>query len=382
MKNFKSVIMSRPVLEENLNYCKGSNNSLKQGYDNSFEEDGDENPYMMYANLFPNENEEDEDIFESKDEKIDINIDNTPTNISGENREAFRQFKFTIPYTELEKIVQNSVPDKNPNKPFRYLTGTFMRVFESQLFGLENFKVGIQKRNNILYVDPCRTSTVYLRINGDCKFCPRGNRVRYVFTIKKKPTGIEEFIEVNTKCRGIHNHTSKISFTSEQGYTESPINNSNSNSNSNSDQAMNIEKNPLKNFDESELATLKNSPNKINTLLNNKRFSNGSFCSPNSKNIVFSNKMSVANKIIMLAKRRKLNDSENNNVNIPVYQNMDENGLSGVDHAMISQISNQISAKLMGKLDQINLKVNQISDRLYDLEKKFDNLESIVDGEL
>ena len=35
-------------------------------------------------------------------------------------------------------------------------------------------------------------------------------------------------------------------------------------------------------------------------------------------------------------------------------------------------IANQIASKIMIKLDQINLKVNQISDRLFELERKID----------
>lgn len=49
--------------------------------------------------------------------------------------------------------------------------------------------------------------------------------------------------------------------------------------------------------------------------------------------------------------------------------------LNLLDKNVINQIANQISSKIMIKLDQINLKVNQISDRLYDLERKLDSVE-------
>lgn len=49
--------------------------------------------------------------------------------------------------------------------------------------------------------------------------------------------------------------------------------------------------------------------------------------------------------------------------------------LNLLDKNFINQIANQISGKIMIKLDQINLKVNQISDRLYDLERKLDSVE-------
>ena len=81
-----------------------------------------------------------------------------------------------------------------------------MRIFEQQMDLIENFKTGIQKRNNILYLDPTRSSTVYLRVNGDCKYCPKHARVRYVFTIRNRPSGSEALIRVNVKLRGTHVH--------------------------------------------------------------------------------------------------------------------------------------------------------------------------------
>jgi hypothetical protein len=49
--------------------------------------------------------------------------------------------------------------------------------------------------------------------------------------------------------------------------------------------------------------------------------------------------------------------------------------LSASDKNALNQIVNQISGKIMIKLDQINLKLNQISDRLFDLERKFETIE-------
>ena len=70
-----------------------------------------------------------------------------------------------------------------------------------------------------------------------------------------------------------------------------------------------------------------------------------------------------------------LNDSFNNSQNQPTDSPL--NKLNINERQLASQIANQISSKIMIKLDQINLKVNQISDRLYELERKFDSFESI-----
>ena len=99
------------------------------------EEDDENNPYMMYSKLFPNEQKTQDP--ESKCQYSSFQND-------------FKEFKFQLAYPELENIIANSVQDKNVNKPFRYLTGNFMKVFERQLDKLEGFQVGIQKRNNIL----------------------------------------------------------------------------------------------------------------------------------------------------------------------------------------------------------------------------------------
>ena len=49
------------------------------------------------------------------------------------------------------------------------------------------------------------------------------------------------------------------------------------------------------------------------------------------------------------------------------------------DRLLLSQLSAQITSRIMIKLDQINLKVNQISDRLYELERKLENVDSAFD---
>ncbi|RNA30764.1 hypothetical protein BpHYR1_048682 [Brachionus plicatilis] len=118
-----------------------------------------------------------------------------------------KQFKFQILYNELKNMVDNSVHDPNSTKPYRYLTGNFIKVFEKHVENYEKMKIPIQKRNNVVYEESSRNNTVYLRINGDCKLCPKENKVRYVFIVRKKPDGSEKFVDVEAKSRGIHYHT-------------------------------------------------------------------------------------------------------------------------------------------------------------------------------
>lgn len=224
-----------------------------------------------------------------------------------------KQFKFQILYSELKNMVDNSVHDPNSTKPYRYLTGNFIKVFEKHVENYEKMKIPIQKRNNVVYEESSRNNTVYLRINGDCKLCPKENKVRYVFIVRKKPDGSEKFVDVEAKSRGIHYHT-----------------------------------------DCSETFTRK------------KRIS------AMKQDIV---QASPSNeKVIILAKKRKSEDGDR--LNLSLDQSVNFNFLVNPnDRVFYQTIANQVSNKLMIKLDQINLKVNQISDRLYDLEKKLETYE-------
>lgn len=90
-----------------------------------------------------------------------------------------KQFKFQITHNELKMMIENSVLETNTAKPYRYLTGNFIRVFERHVEVFEKQKIPIQKRNNVVYEESLRNNTVYMRVNGDCKLCPKANRVRY-----------------------------------------------------------------------------------------------------------------------------------------------------------------------------------------------------------
>lgn len=91
-----------------------------------------------------------------------------------------KQFKFQITNNELKMMIENSVLETNTAKPYRYLTGNFIRVFERHVELFEKQKIPIQKRNNVVYEESLRNNTVYMRVNGDCKLCPKANRVRYI----------------------------------------------------------------------------------------------------------------------------------------------------------------------------------------------------------
>lgn len=251
----------------------------------------------------------------------DINMDDEYMNELTEDA-TFKQFKFQILNSELKTMIDNSILDtSNANKPFRYLTGNFIKVFERHVEAYEKSKIPIQKRNNIVYEESLRNNTVYLRINGDCKLCPKMNRVKYVFMIRNKPDDAEKFVEVEGKRRGIHNHTG---FQNGENLTP-----------------------------KAKRLSLQPSYHGLNQ--NDSRFS-------------------------LVAKKRKYVDDDFG-LTVKLSPNGENvasgcaSSLSQSDRNLIAQISNQITSKIMIKLDQINLKVNQISDRLYDLERKLETVE-------
>ena len=246
-------------------------------------------------------------------------------------------FRFQIANDELKTMIENSILDTTTAKPYRYLTGNFIRVFEKHVEAFEKIKVPIQKRNNIVYEESARNNTVYLRINGDCKLCPKLNRVKYVFTVKAKPADTDKYVEVETKCRGVHNHN----------YNSSMNGGGNSSANST----------PTKNSRLS-LPTISSQTN-----------GNGNSASNNER-------------VVLLTKKRKYEDDysilhNTSSSNNPSASSPSSNGnrLNANDKNALNQIVNQISSKIMIKLDQINLKLNQISDRLFDLERKFETIE-------
>ena len=178
----------------------------------------------------------------------------------------------------------------------------------------------------------------------------------YVFTIKKKPTGQEEFIEVSTKCRGTHCHESTLHHL--------PVKIENEISNSNDTESSSI--NQVTNYSPKHrpLAT-----------------SQSNTSTSNDRNVM----AKTADRVCLIKQKKKLNGHQNNSStpgrsNLNSNQRADDDGFTVLDRALVNQISMQIGTKIMNKLEQINLKVNQISDRMFDLEKKFDNMEGVFES--
>jgi hypothetical protein len=245
-------------------------------------------------------------------------------------------YRFQILNEELKTMIDNSILDTSTAKPYRYLTGNFIRVFEKHVEAFEKMKVPIQKRNNIVYEESARNNTVYMRINGDCKLCPKSNRVKYVFTVKAKPADTDKYVEVETKCRGLHNHGN---------HNGSMLNGAGSSNQSTPAKASRL-----------------SLPNNLNSSVQHANTNGGN-----------------NERVVLLTKKRKYeedyaNTSGSNN-NGGGLSPPSSNKLSTADKNMLNQVVNQISSKIMIKLDQINLKLNQISDRLFDLERKFETIE-------
>jgi hypothetical protein len=284
-----------------------------------------------------------------------------------------KQFKFHITNYELKSMIDNSVLETSTAKPYRYLTGNFIKIFERHVELFEKQRIPIQKRNNIVYEESLRNNTVYLRVNGDCKLCPKTSRVKYVFTIKNKPEADEKLVEVEGKIRGCHQHSLGADFgsvgTTPQSITVvSPVNNNNNNNRPKPQKISlgSLNGTPLNNSGNSSSSLLDNSQQQLVYVAKKRKINNSDFISSatfdtnNVLNITASN----------YASSSTLSPPANSSRNQQQQQL-----LNLTDKNVINQIVNQITGKIMIKLDQINLKVNQISDRLYDLERKLDSVE-------
>ncbi len=258
-------------------------------------------------------------------------------------------YRFQILNEELKLMIDNSILDTGTAKPYRYLTGNFIRVFEKHVEAFEKMKVPIQKRNNIVYEESARNNTVYMRINGDCKLCPKSNRVKYVFTVKGKPADTDKYVEVETKCRGLHNHSGAHNGSMVNGHNSSNLST------------------PAKH---SRLSLPTNPSNSSHNNASHHTAMNSS--STNGSN-------GGNERVVLLTKKRKY--EEDFNGGSATSNGTGSSGsppsskLSSADKNVLNQVVNQISSKIMIKLDQINLKLNQISDRLFDLERKFETIE-------
>ena len=115
-----------------------------------------------------------------------------------------QNYSFTITNNYLKELV-DSARDV-PNKNYKQLQGSkYIGEFEKMVSICENHDVKIQLRNSAIYENANKSTTVYIRINGDCKQC-NTEKVKYIFTIKKKPSVTDIFVPVNADIIGQHNH--------------------------------------------------------------------------------------------------------------------------------------------------------------------------------
>jgi hypothetical protein len=335
--------------------------------------------------------------------QINLNTDDAINDTIGADEERTHYFKFKISNDDLKLMIAQSIKDKNPLKPFRYLTGNFMRPFEKQIELIEGESIPIQKRNNIVYVEASRNNTVYLRINGDCKLCPKISRVRYVFTIRNRPEDHDKLVEIEARRKGLHSHST----LGAQPKGAQHINHST----------------------ERNLLSMRSRTNAVNGSIphtrklishliksKNERPKKRKICeydsklnTSQSKNLNGVSEASYAQSVMLTTAINSTQPSTISSLTNPIlngaslpiiststssYSSPPGPGSASSSSSMpgqqtqidkhflqqlATQIATQITSKLMIKLDQINLKINAINDKLYDMERKLDNLESQSD---
>ena len=76
--------------------------------------------------------------------------------------------RFQIPSKELEEITRDEMVEVDKTKKF--MKGNYLEPFMKFINIVEGEEMKLQKRNNSLYED---NKKMYLRINCDCKLCPK-----------------------------------------------------------------------------------------------------------------------------------------------------------------------------------------------------------------
>ena len=110
---------------------------------------------------------------------------------------------FQIPSKELEEITRDENLEQVKNKKTMQLKGNYLEPFIKFISIVEGEEMKLQKRNNSIYQD---NKKMFLRINADCKVCPKKDPVHYVIIIKRKPTENEKFVDVKLEIKNKHNH--------------------------------------------------------------------------------------------------------------------------------------------------------------------------------
>ncbi len=111
--------------------------------------------------------------------------------------------RFQIPSKELKEITIDEIIEEVKKKKFKQLKGKYLEPFIKFIIIVGGKKMKLQKRNNSLYEE---NKKMQLRINADCKECPKKNPVHYVVMILRKPTENEKFAYVVSDIKNKYNH--------------------------------------------------------------------------------------------------------------------------------------------------------------------------------
>jgi hypothetical protein len=366
---------------ETENHLEKCSNQSDLNHLNSHENNTSEDPSITQRN-----NNNNEGLTLQKIVLEDINLDDCIDLTEQTEEITQRTYKFQITSDELKQMIENSILDFSANRACRYLTGNFIKIFERHAEQIEKLPILIQKRNNIIYEESIRNNTVYMRVNGDCKLCPKTNRVKYVFTIKQKPNLEDKMVDVEARCRGIHNHHHHQHHHNHfhlHNHVSSHVQDTSGNMLNN-----NCAKNSVK---YNKRLRLSSGNDRYQTGIASLTSNHTTTTTQTASSLLTKSCGSSFNeRLVILAKKRKFHDDENNfsnqhnsllnsciNTN-SLNSSRNDNSTtssSSIDRNLINQLATQISNKVMIKLDQINFKINQINDRLYNLEKKFETIE-------
>ena len=110
---------------------------------------------------------------------------------------------FQISTKELEEITTEEKVQTVKNKNHLQLKGNYLEPFLKFINIVEGEEYKLQKRNNTFHEN---NNKMHLRINADCKSCPKKNGVHYVIMIRKKPNFNEKFVNVELQIKNKHNH--------------------------------------------------------------------------------------------------------------------------------------------------------------------------------
>jgi hypothetical protein len=98
----------------------------------------------------------------------------------------------------LEEITRDENIEEVKNKKIMQLKGNYLEQFIKFINIVEVEVMKLQKRNNSIYEE---RKKMYIRINADCKVCPKTDPAHYFIIIKRKLTENEKFVDVELKIK-------------------------------------------------------------------------------------------------------------------------------------------------------------------------------------